>query len=500
MKISPIVIKVNEGYTVRTEQLDGRAYLVAPVVILTEGVHCGSAGCKLYTAEELSGLPPAWNGRPLPVFHPEDEAGNALSANSPELIQSQSVGQLFNIEYVNGALKGEIWVDVQKAETISPETLAILRARKPLEVSTGLWSTDQNTPGEWNGERYDAIVKQIVPDHLALLPGGLGACSIDDGCGVRANSNKQGGEVKITLEANEMQTGKSHNDYTRQTRVIIGHANEISKKQITSIERIIDNELSHGQIRSNLQRAIDKLDNPMNVHYVIEIYDDYLIYESMSRSEGGETKLYKQTYSVKENEEVELGEEVEEVRQVVSFEKLNAKEVDTMADAKPCCPAKVQALIDNEASPYTEEHKALLLALNEEGLASLELAVNEEEDTAKKTIEALQAENEALKANSNKVVKFEDLLNTAPAGMKESIQNGMSMFAAQKAGIITQILANTNCEYTEAELNTMNFAGLTKLSKAFQIVPDYSFNGAPKQTVNDDKEEPLMINRGEKKE
>lgn len=58
---------------------------------------------------------------------------------------------------------------------------------------------------------FKRIARNLNPDHLALLPGGTGACSWEDGCGVRANERKdlkmaddakdQGGEEKVSINA-----------------------------------------------------------------------------------------------------------------------------------------------------------------------------------------------------------------------------------------------------------------------------------------------------------
>lgn len=602
MKLNLVLLKLEQGYSVRTEQFEGRTHLIAPVIILTEGVHCGSAGCKLYMAEELSALPQAWNGRPLPVFHPENENGEALSANSPELIQQQSVGFLFNTEFVEGVLaklKSELWIDIEKARMISPETLAIIQARKPLEVSTGLWSFDEETAGEWNGKTYDSIMRGPVPDHLALLPGGLGACSLDDGCGVRANAkgewvenydlvtnpfpnehaarlrppgrykrfrrenNKFGTGIhaiwgvrktdeKVELQAIrfsksrfttaqarkwlrdhdhsvilfEPASGQSNQkegggevkyklnikQNSRINKVIADHIDKenvrlqyeiknLSEKEEASLLALIDNELSHGDIRMNLQHEVDKMDNPMRIHFVMEVFDSHFIYRVQPTSEGGETKMFKQSYSVKNNNEVELGEEVDEVRQVVTFEKLNAKEVNSMGEkVKKCCPEKVQALIDNKDSKWTAEDKEMLLALNESQLERLQpiVIVNKDDDESKKKIEELEVENKTLKENAEKKpkeIKFEEVLANAPAHIKEPIEHGRVLFEEQKSGMVSQILGNENCEYTEDELKVMGFSALKKLAKAFRVELDYSVNLGPNQE-SQNGEEPLVVNYG----
>jgi len=169
----------------RHEWWEGKYYAVAPVVALVEGVHNGF----LYPLDEISKFVPAWNGVPVPVFHPEDDFG-PISCNDPQIIQKQSIGRFFNAYMEDGKLKGEIWIDVEKAQRIAPEVMEYLQSGKRLEVSTALWSDHEAITGDWNGEPYEAIFRNIRPDHLALLPGGQGACSWEDGCGVRIN---QGG-------------------------------------------------------------------------------------------------------------------------------------------------------------------------------------------------------------------------------------------------------------------------------------------------------------------
>src|SRR5690606_1872073 len=55
---------------VRFEMLEGRQHLVVPMVMLTEGVHCGSQGCLFYPEEELAKVPAVWNYKPIVVYHP----------------------------------------------------------------------------------------------------------------------------------------------------------------------------------------------------------------------------------------------------------------------------------------------------------------------------------------------------------------------------------------------------------------------------------------------
>jgi hypothetical protein len=182
-------VRSNLAVPMRQETFEERRHMVVPVVMLTEGVHAGNGGPFFYGEDELSKLPESWNGVPVPVWHPEDTNG-AISANSPQVLEARSIGRIFNVlwDAKEKKLRGEVWIDIVKAEKVEKKVLEMLMSGEPIEVSTSLWSDDDDTPGEWNGEKFNGTVHNIVPDHLALLPGGEGACNWNDGCGIRLNS------------------------------------------------------------------------------------------------------------------------------------------------------------------------------------------------------------------------------------------------------------------------------------------------------------------------
>jgi len=168
--------------------LDGREHAVAPVVALVAGVVNG----ELITAEELSAFAQAWDGRPVPLRHPLANDGTPISANSPGVIEGQVVGQIFNMRADGDRLVGEMWLDVAKCERLGGDALATLRrleAGEVVEVSTGYFCEIEQTPGVFNGQEYTGIQRNLRPDHVALLPDEIGACSVADGCGAgRFNS------------------------------------------------------------------------------------------------------------------------------------------------------------------------------------------------------------------------------------------------------------------------------------------------------------------------
>jgi hypothetical protein len=181
-------------YPIRYKEYDGKQHIIIPVVMMKEGVHSGSRGPLLHIQEELEKFTASWNGIPVMVGHPERN-GNYVSANDPEVSESERVGTIFNTYYEDG-LKSEAWLDVEKLKKRSPELLNKLREGKSIDVSIGVFSDEEDKQGQWNGEDYISVARNYRPDHLAILPDEIGACSFEDGCGIRVNKK---GETKLDL-------------------------------------------------------------------------------------------------------------------------------------------------------------------------------------------------------------------------------------------------------------------------------------------------------------
>lgn len=168
----------------RRETIDGVEYLVVPAVMIVQGVLNGA----LLLAEEFGRYVESWDGRPVPVAHPVDDNGEPLSANAPTQEGSRNIGRIYNTRLDGDKLKTEVWIDIAKAKRMGfTRTLAAIERGDVMEVSTGYFSDSEVAEGEYNGVPYTEIHRNIRPDHLALLPGDIGACSVDDGCGLRSN-------------------------------------------------------------------------------------------------------------------------------------------------------------------------------------------------------------------------------------------------------------------------------------------------------------------------
>jgi hypothetical protein len=196
------VSKQEAGFTIKEQVHQGRAHIVVPVVMMVEGVHHGSHGPMLHLIDDLGRFPESWNGIPVVIDHPEVDGMN-VSANSPDIIEEQTVGRVYNTHVDGGRLMAEAWLDSERLRQLSVKVLENLRKGIPLEVSLGMFTEDEAVAGDWHGEAYQAIAKGHRPDHLALLPDSIGACSLKDGCGLGVNeenkdiqgANNDGGNV-----------------------------------------------------------------------------------------------------------------------------------------------------------------------------------------------------------------------------------------------------------------------------------------------------------------
>lgn len=447
-------------YEIRTEMLNGRQHIVVPVVMIKEGVHHGSGGPILHRSEDLAQNVQSWNGIPVTIGHPQSEGEN-VSANNPAIAEQYTVGQIYNAHFEDDSVKAEAWLDVQRIAALSPLALEYIKERSPLDVSVGVFSNSQATEGEWQGETYEAIALDYRPDHLALLPGERGACSWNDGCGIR--NNQEGGIMEGLLK-----TLKEVN------------------QQGFSISPI-NNEEGFQQISQLLQSALNGMDTNTKYFYLEEVFADDFVYRV--RDADGGSNLFRRGYSVN-NGQVELAETPSEVRKEVSYVTMQMRrtkkpninsqkkeEVNMSESSKtPCCEAKVDALIANASTRWKAEDKEWLLAQEAsviEKLSPMELAP-----------EVIQANTEEVITTFKGTLKtVEDFTALMPEAIKAQVEAGVTAYAAKREALVKSIMENTEEVWTEETLNAMADATLEGISKSIKKPVDYSGNAgvaAPK--------------------
>ena len=175
---------------VRFEEFLGQKCRVFPAVLVREQVLRNNLGDTFLPREEIERNVEAWNMIPVVERHPMSR-GQPISARTPDVLNLRGVGFLFRAAF--NADKVALTADVFLLEDrlkLLPDTAAMVDAVNggaAGELSTGFATNVEPADGEFDGVKYSAILRDIQPDHLALLPDETGACSTDDGCGLGVN-------------------------------------------------------------------------------------------------------------------------------------------------------------------------------------------------------------------------------------------------------------------------------------------------------------------------
>ena len=499
-------------YTPEVRMHQGRKHLVVPVVMMVEGVHHGSHGPVLHTADDLSRYPACWNGIPIAIFHPEDETGANVSANSPDIIESQAVGRVYNTHFLDGRLRAEAWLDEENMGRVSPEALQAVRDGKPIDVSVGVFTDDEPIQGLWNNEEYVAVSRNHRPDHLAILPGAEGACSWADGCGIRANQRK-GGE-DLTLLTQEGRPNVADPEGLKSLKELASNGFGL----------ITTNEQGYRQLTNNIQQKLDRMDTDTRIHFLEEVYDDFFVYRVESREGSDPGTLYKRSYIVNEDgTTLEFGDDpvqvtrrveyVEQPQQMQSGKRFKRTKTkggeDIMAndntnnkDTKPCCPEKVELLVQSAKAGFGEDDREWLQGLEEpqiDKLLTMNKELEKEPETKKPEGEDPQMNKEqavqVLKDELSDISKFKSLV---PNEIKAQLDYGERLHQEHRQDLVQHVMTNAaEGVYTEDELKEMETGSLEKLAKAIKPKVDYSaFGGSGNQPQTDAAQEEVLLPPG----
>ena len=151
-----------------------------------------------YPAEVLEKSVPLWNSTPVVVNHPRlfkigvngEGADLPVSARDPKVFNEFKIGVVWNtiFDADSGKLKGVVYIDAKRVEEVESAIALAIENNESLEVSTGVGAEfEENSAGVDKGVEYKQRVKNLLPDHLAILTNEVGACSVADGCGLFQN-------------------------------------------------------------------------------------------------------------------------------------------------------------------------------------------------------------------------------------------------------------------------------------------------------------------------
>lgn len=405
---------VNLSGLVRNETLEGRSYLVVPMIMAVEGVLNGSTGGLYYPAEELAKVPQVWNHKPVVVYHPEMD-GQSISACDPATIEEYKVGIIMNTMFDGRALRAEAWLEQERVTQVDKRVMEAVENSLMMELSTGLFTDVEETAGEFNGTSYAGIARNYRPDHLAILPDQIGACSIADGAGF--------------LRVNKATTGRE-----KDLLLFLG----------------INADISHSEIYEELRELVKSTAPNDSYVWVVDVYEDYFIYE-LETTNPHTTTLWKQAYK-SEGDEISLEGVQSEVERVVSYvEKSpvsNQQGKETMNKAQV-----VDGLISNQATKWSDSDREFLMGLDEAQLSKFEPVANEEKQEVPGSGAAPAPAPEA--PASNKAQTTAEYLQNMPAEIAQVVNSAMAKQASDKAADIVTIKANANNQFTDVQLAAM---------------------------------------------
>lgn len=460
---------INKKGIVKNRKMQGRDYLVVPMVMITHGVHAGSGGPLYYPDNELKKTASLWNNKPVVVNHPEVD-GEPVSACDAEVLTECGVGVVMNTKYSKGKLTAEAWLEKSRIEIVDNRILERLEDEDPVEVSTGLFTVQEDTPGSYGNKPYDAIARELQPDHLALLMDSKGACGVKDGCGLKVNK-------ECSCQKNNSKTPK----------------NNMTK-----------NELSFGQTSEALRTVLWGTDYSKG--WIKEVWDDHAVYV-----EDGEMR--EQHYAVVDDAVVLVGSPVT-VRETITYEPVTNEQVDDkkLEEGDPSMLKKdlVKYLIGN--CGYNATHQAVLEASDEKVLkkavddhkASVTANAEDPEDEgdgdegndpvtntkgkkpaaapAKKKAPATTVANEDGQDHD-----VETFLNTIPTPLRTLMRNGINALRAEVDGLVATITANKANTFTEdhllkmAETDLDTLRGLAAIAKTAVVANTEDEEYAPRR-------------------
>lgn len=465
-------LKMNLTGMVRNETLEGREYLAVPMVMMVEGVLNGSNGPLFYPAEELAKVPQVWNMKPVVVYHPQMD-GKALSACDSEIIENYKVGMIMNTSFDGKRLKAEAWLEPDRLTIVDNRIREALDSGEVMEVSTGVFTEDEEVSGEFGGVTYNSIARNYRPDHLALLPDQIGACSVADGAGLMRLNTKIKGDILHAL-------------------------NQLN----------INADISHDELRNKLYTLIrESISREEFDFWIEEVFDSYFVYSQKD-------DYFLQDYKLKDDEEVQLlGVPVQVERKIV-YNKMpitfNKKKGDSQMN-------KEEFVADLIAiSKWTQEDQEFLLSLNEEQLTKMavpETNVDANENPNADPNEGGDdpGEGEVVPVVGNAVplvekptanaepVTAEQYLANAPPEIAAVLNEAMQTQAVKKAELIAVIVANDKNVLTQEQLSAMHVNELSAIAILAAKAPtpeqvlENNFKGMLSAGVGGVVEEPLEM-------
>lgn len=438
------------GTEVREEYLDGVKCVVAPCAMLEEGVWEGSGGPVFYPDAELAKSARVWNQKPIVVNHPQDEAGNYISASLQPVIERSQIGILLNTRH-DKKLRTECWFYEEKANRVDSRILANVKGKSRVETSTGLDADRDETEGEYNGKAYKIIARNHRPDHLAILPDKLGAYSVADGGG---------------LFANEKALEETAKELPESLRVTL--ARKLERAYAEGGIVLTANQLSYDERTRQIAELLrDKYGKPGQYWrgHVHEVYDGYAVFCNEDYD------FFLQKFKMKDNR-VALEGEPKEARRVVEYVTANGSSF--AANSAGALEVKEKVVANNQFDKkahvdsligkggWTEQDRESLMGMADGVLQKIivpDLTANNEKKEEKK---------ETPPPAPTKVT-FKEVLANSDAATQARFAELERIEKETKVNLVNQIKANPNNKFEDNYLMSQDIPFLQTLAALAKV-------------------------------
>jgi hypothetical protein len=200
----------------------------------------------LKSREELKGTEKWLEYRPIVIEHPE---GWPLQHQSP-------IGFTSDIKFreEDAAIVGlsNFWLDK------TPQCiLKGVRAGTIREGSVGYWARHEYNPGEFKGQPYTHVERNLLYEHYAILPGEKGACPCSEGCGLQNSREQPKGFTNLNQarkgEKEEKTMSEKPNDTPKTVEELEAELNALKIEQ----DKVVDERVS--QFKADLEAKKNEL-------------------------------------------------------------------------------------------------------------------------------------------------------------------------------------------------------------------------------------------------
>jgi hypothetical protein len=523
-------LKSKPAYEAAKKTFNGRTHFVLPITLLVEGVHhAGNAEVPYYyPADALSFLPEVWADTCVLINHPKEITANTVNVHEREVL-----GRLFEPGYDNG-LKSELWLDEERLKEKDPELHTRIENGEEIEVSTGVYLELLEEKGTWNGEEYGAKVLRLWPDHLAILPVDKGACSIDDGCGIRNEGKKTlnimssarrpdfNGVEAVSWYDTDRSFAAYRNGYYVHTGtpipptlpVTLAEAPKEMKRWIAS-KTLLGNPDSDDADAVMAYPVVNPETNKLNQSALLKVINaDSWEYHWVNPPDSVKQSANNMAMTLlvaefglelKANNEGFVSKIVNKIKELIS-NKEDCKcqnhdpenpgtEVNQMDRKKV-----IAALIANKH--YTEEDRKTLEAFDDKHIAVLAKLCDEnpehkpedKKEEPEKKVEIPPADAAKPNPEEQKPQTEEEYINSAPEGIRDVLKEGLNIRKAKKAQLVAAIKGNAANKFSEDALNAKSIEELENLAALAHVEVDYSLNGSGSSpTENDEAPEPTPV-------